>query len=126
MKIGFIPFAPLGKGFLTATIDPNQTFSKNDTRSKQPRFKKENMAINQVLVELIKKLAKEKQVTPAQIALAWVMAQGDWIVPIPGSRRGIPMGKKKTWKNIKRALDNMDLKAERWDPNSDNAKRVGK
>ena len=136
LKIGFIPFAPLGKGFLTATIDPNQTFSKNDTRSKQPRFKKENMAINQVLVELIKKLAKEKQVTPAQIALAWVMAQGDWIVPIPGSRKlsrieeNIKASKvildEVDLKNIKRALDNMDLKAERWDPNSDNAKRVGK
>ena len=125
LKIGFIPFAPLGKGFLTATIDPNQTFSKN-----------ENMAINQVLVELIKKLAKEKQVTPAQIALAWVMAQGDWIVPIPGSRKlsrieeNIKASKvildEVDLKNIKRALDNMDLKAERWDPNSDNAKRVGK
>ena len=125
LKIGFIPFAPLGKGFLTATIDPNQ-----------PRFKKENMAINQVLVELIKKLAKEKQVTPAQIALAWVMAQGDWIVPIPGSRKlsrieeNIKASKvildEVDLKNIKRALDNMDLKAERWDPNSDNAKRVGK
>lgn len=136
MKYGFIPFAPLGKGFLTATIDPNQTFSKNDTRSKQPRFKKENMAINQVLVELIKKLAKEKQVTPAQIALAWVMAQGDWIVPIPGSRKlsrieeNIKASKvildEVDLKNIKRALDNMDLKAERWDLNSDNAKRVGK
>lgn len=85
--IGFIPFAPLGKGFLTATINPDQTFEKNDTRSRQPRFRKESMEANQVLVDLVKKLAEQKRATPAQIALAWVMAQKPWIVPIPGSRK---------------------------------------
>lgn len=136
LQIGFIPFAPLGKGFLTATIDPNQTFDKTDTRSKQPRFKKESMEANQVLVDLVKEIAKEKKATPAQVALAWVMAQKDWIVPIPGSRKlsrieenikatDISLSKDELIR-MKEALNTMELKAERWDPNSPNAKRVGK
>jgi aryl-alcohol dehydrogenase-like predicted oxidoreductase len=136
LGIGFIPFAPLGKGFLTATIDPDQTFAKNDTRSRQPRFRKENMLANQVLVELIKKIANEKNAAPAQVALAWVLAQKPWIVPIPGSRKLSRIqenihatevklsGAELT--EIRAALDNLDLKADRWDPDSDNAKRVGK
>ncbi|GKU25192.1 aldo/keto reductase [Clostridium folliculivorans] len=136
LGIGFIPFAPLGKGFLTATIDVNQTFAENDTRSRQPRFRKENMEANQVLVELIKTIADEKGATPAQVALAWVMDQKPFIVPIPGSRRlsRIEENIKATdielsdleLANIKDVLDNLELKADRWDPNSANAKRIGK
>jgi len=136
LEIGFVPFAPLGKGFLTATIDMNQTFAKNDTRSKQPRFRKENMEANQVLVDLVKKIAVEKDDTPAQVALAWVMAQKPFIVPIPGSRKlsrieenikasNIELTTEELTK-IREVLDNLELKADRWDPNSANAKRVGK
>lgn len=136
LHIGFIPFAPLGKGFLTGTVDANQTFDKTDTRSRQPRFKKESMQANQVLLDFIHDLAKQKQATPAQIALAWVMAQKDWIVPIPGSRKIHRVEEnikasditftKEELNSIREKLDTMDLKAERWDPNSDFAKRVGK
>jgi aryl-alcohol dehydrogenase-like predicted oxidoreductase len=134
--IGFVPFAPLGKGFLTATIDVNQTFAKNDTRSRQPRFRKENMEANQVLVDLVKKIAAEKDATPAQIALAWVMHQKPFIVPIPGSRKLSRIEENikaadielttEELARIREALDNLELKADRWDPDSANAKRVGK
>lgn len=87
LGIGFVPFAPLGKGFLTGTIDKNATFDSSDFRSIVPRFKPENIEANQVLVELIKKIAAGKDATPAQIALAWVLAQKPWIVPIPGTRK---------------------------------------
>jgi aryl-alcohol dehydrogenase-like predicted oxidoreductase len=87
LEIGFVPFAPLGKGFLTGTIDKNATFVSSDFRSIVPRFKPENIEVNQVLVDLIKKIAAGKDATPAQIALAWVLAQKPWIVPIPGTRK---------------------------------------
>ncbi|GIM46179.1 aldo/keto reductase [Collibacillus ludicampi] len=87
LGIGFVPFSPLGKGFLTGTIDKNATFVESDFRSIVPRFKPENLEANQVLVELIKKIAAGKNATPAQIALAWVLAQKPWIVPIPGTRK---------------------------------------
>lgn len=87
LGIGFVPFSPLGKGFLTGKIDKNATFVSSDFRSMVPRFKPENIEANQVLVELIKKIAIEKDVTPAQIALAWVLVQKPWIVPIPGTRK---------------------------------------
>jgi len=84
LGIGFVPFSPLGKGFLTGKIDKNATFDSSDFRSIVPRFKPENIEANQVLVELIKEIAAGKDATPAQIALAWVLAQKPWIVPIPG------------------------------------------
>ena len=87
LGIGFVPFSPLGKGFLTGKIDNNATFVSSDFRSIVPRFKPENIAANQILVELIKKIAVGKDATPAQIALAWVLAQKPWIVPIPGTRK---------------------------------------
>jgi aryl-alcohol dehydrogenase-like predicted oxidoreductase len=87
LGIGFVPFSPLGKGFLTGKIDKNATFVSSDFRSIVPRFKPENIEANQVLVEMIKKIAVEKDVSPAQIALAWVLAQKPWIVPIPGTRK---------------------------------------
>jgi aryl-alcohol dehydrogenase-like predicted oxidoreductase len=87
LGIGFVPFSPLGKGFLTGRFDRNSTFSSSDFRSVVPRFTTENLDANQVLVELIKKVAKEKNATPAQIALAWLLAQKPWIVPIPGTTK---------------------------------------
>lgn len=87
LGIGFVPFAPLGKGFLTGTIDKNATFVSSDFRSIVPRFQPENLEANQVLVELIKTIAAEKDATSAQIALAWVLARKPWIIPIPGTRK---------------------------------------
>jgi aryl-alcohol dehydrogenase-like predicted oxidoreductase len=87
LGIGFVPFSPLGKGFLTGKIDKNATFVSSDFRSIVPRFKPENIEANQILVELIKKIAVGKDASPAQIALAWVLAQKPWIVPIPGTRK---------------------------------------
>ena len=87
LGIGFVPFSPLGKGFLTGRFDKNATFASSDFRSKVPRFTAENLDANQHLVNLIKKVAVGKKATPPQIALAWVLAQKPWIVPIPGTRK---------------------------------------
>ena len=87
LGIGFVSFSPLGKGFLTGKIDKNATFDSSDFRSIVPRFKSENIEANQVLVDLIQAIAEEKEAKPAQIALAWVLAQKPWIVPIPGTRK---------------------------------------
>lgn len=87
LGIGFVPFSPLGKGFLTGTIDPNTAFGANDFRNVVPRFTAEARAANQVLVDAIKRLAEARHATPAQIALAWLLAQKPWIVPIPGTTK---------------------------------------
>lgn len=87
LGIGFVPFSPLGKGFLTGRFDRNTTFGEGDLRPIYPRFSTEAMEANQVLVDFVKDLAKEKNATAAQIALAWILARKPWIVPIPGSRR---------------------------------------
>lgn len=87
LGIGFVPFSPLGKGFLTGKMDANTQFEANDFRNSVPRFSAENRAANMALVELVTKIATEKEATPAQIALAWVMAQKPWIVPIPGTTK---------------------------------------
>lgn len=87
LGIGFVPFSPLGKGFLTGKIDETTTFDKNDFRNTVPRFTAENRKANQELVDLLSKIAKEKKVTNAQIALAWLLAQKPWIVPIPGTTK---------------------------------------
>jgi aryl-alcohol dehydrogenase-like predicted oxidoreductase len=87
LGIGFVPFSPLGKGFLTGAIDATTTFDKTDFRNVVPRFSPENRAANQAVVDLLKAIAAEKQATPAQIALAWVLAQKPWIVPIPGTTK---------------------------------------
>jgi aryl-alcohol dehydrogenase-like predicted oxidoreductase len=87
LGIGFVPFSPLGKGFLTGQIDVNTAFSKNDFRNSIPRFNEENRQANMALVELVKQLAQQKNATPAQIALAWINAQKPWIVPIPGTTK---------------------------------------
>jgi len=87
LGIGFVPFSPLGKGFLTGTIDANATFGDQDFRRVVPRFSPEALKANQALVDLIGQLAATKGVTPAQIALAWLLAQRPWIVPIPGTTK---------------------------------------
>lgn len=87
LNIGFVPYSPLGKGFLTGAFDKTATFASNDFRSKVPRFSPESIEANQNFVEYIKQIASEKNVTPAQIALAWILAQKSWIVPIPGTTK---------------------------------------
>jgi aryl-alcohol dehydrogenase-like predicted oxidoreductase len=87
LGIGFVPFSPLGKGFLTGKIDEATTFDKSDFRNTVPRFSEENRKANQALVDLLEKIAKEKVATNAQIALAWLLAQKPWIVPIPGTTK---------------------------------------
>ncbi len=87
LGIGFVPFSPLGKGFLTGKIDQHTTFSQNDFRNTVPRFSGENRKANQVLIDLLGRIAKDKHATPAQIALAWLLAQKPWIVPIPGTTK---------------------------------------
>ena len=87
LGIGFVPFSPLGKGFLTGKIDEATTFSKDDFRNIVPRFSAENRKANQVLVELLGSIAAGKRATPAQVALAWLLARKPWIVPIPGTTK---------------------------------------
>jgi aryl-alcohol dehydrogenase-like predicted oxidoreductase len=87
LGIGFVPFSPLGKGFLTGKIDENTKFDSSDFRNTVPRFSPEARKANQALVDLIGEFAEQKKTTPAQIALAWVLAQKPWIVPIPGTTK---------------------------------------
>jgi aryl-alcohol dehydrogenase-like predicted oxidoreductase len=87
LGIGFVPFSPLGKGFLTGKIDDSTSFDKTDFRSSVPRFAPEARKANHAIVELLGKIAAEKKATPAQIALAWLLAQKPWIVPIPGTTK---------------------------------------
>jgi len=87
LGIGFVPFSPLGRGFLTGKIDENTTFDSSDFRNKVPRFTPEARKANQTLVELLRSIGKRKDATPAQIALAWLLAQRPWIVPIPGTTK---------------------------------------
>jgi aryl-alcohol dehydrogenase-like predicted oxidoreductase len=87
LGIGFVPFSPLGKGFLTGKISEDTKFEKNDFRNIVPRFTPENRKANQVVVDLISRFAQQKKATPAQIALAWLLAQKPWIVPIPGTTK---------------------------------------
>jgi aryl-alcohol dehydrogenase-like predicted oxidoreductase len=87
LGIGFVPFSPLGKGFLTGKIDENTTFDSGDFRNTVPRFDPEARKANRAFVELLERIAERKQATPAQIALAWLLAQKPWIVPIPGTTK---------------------------------------
>src|SRR5207248_8363717 len=87
LGIGFVPFSPLGKGFLTGKINENTTFDSSDFRNIVPRFTPEARKANQALVDLVGNIAKQKKATPAQIALAWLLAQKPWIVPIPGTTK---------------------------------------
>jgi aryl-alcohol dehydrogenase-like predicted oxidoreductase len=87
LGIGFVPFSPLGRGFLTGKVDENTTFDSSDLRSTLPRFTPDARKANQALVDLLGEIAKRKRATPAQIALAWLLAQKPWIVPIPGTTK---------------------------------------
>jgi aryl-alcohol dehydrogenase-like predicted oxidoreductase len=87
LGIGFVPFSPLGKGFLTGKIDSDTKFDSTDFRNSVPRFSEENRKANQALVDVISSFAKQKKTTPAQIALAWLLAKKPWIVPIPGTTK---------------------------------------
>ncbi len=134
LGIGFVPFAPLGKGFLTGKMDKNTTFSASDFRSIVPRFKSENLEANQGLVNLIKTIAEEKNASPAQIALGWVLAQKPWICPIPGTtkleRLEENLGAVKVeltteeLTNLNQALSKIKILGDRYP--AEYAKRVGK
>ena len=87
LGIGFVPYSPLGKGFLTGAIEENATFDSSDFRSTLPRFTPEALKANQALIDLLNSIAKRKKATPAQIALAWLLAQKPWMVPIPGTTK---------------------------------------
>ena len=87
LGIGFVPFSPLGAGFLTGKIDTSTTFSRTDFRSISPRFAPDARAANMAMVHLLKRIAERKHAMPAQIALAWLLEQTPWIVPIPGTRK---------------------------------------
>src|SRR5207253_1311733 len=87
LGIGFVPFRPLGRGFLTGEMNENTTFDSSDLRSTLPRFTPEARKANQTLVDLLGEIAERKKATPAQIALAWLLAQKPWIVPIPGTTK---------------------------------------
>lgn len=87
LGIGFVPFSPLGRGFLTGKIDEETTFSSSDMRNRLPRFTQEARKANQALIDLVKLIGEQKNATPAQIALAWLLAQKPWIVPIPGTTK---------------------------------------
>ena len=87
LGIGFVPFSPLGRGYLTGKIDENTTFDSSDIRSRSPRYTPEARKANQVVIDLLARMGEQKGATPAQIALAWLLAQRPWIVPIPGSRK---------------------------------------
>jgi len=87
LGIGFVPFSPLGKGFLTGSVTPGTTFAEGEIRGRIPRFEAENLTANQALIDQVRSLAAERDATPGQIALAWLLAQATYIVPIPGTRR---------------------------------------
>src|ERR1700731_2827205 len=87
LGIGFVPFSPLGKGFLTGAINENTTFASSDFRSTLPRFTPEALKVNQALIDLLGSIGKQKNATPAQIALTWLLARKPWIVPIPGTTK---------------------------------------
>jgi aryl-alcohol dehydrogenase-like predicted oxidoreductase len=87
LGIGFVPYSPLGRGFLTGKMDENTTFDVKDFRSALPRFSPEAIKANQVVIDLLKQIGRQKDATPAQIALAWLLAQKPWIVPIPGTTK---------------------------------------
>ena len=87
LEIGVVPYSPLGRGYLTGKVDENTTFDSTDIRARNPRFAPEAIKANRVVIELLEKMGAQKEATPAQIALAWLLAQKPWIVPIPGSRK---------------------------------------
>lgn len=107
LGIGFVPFSPLGKGFLTGKIKKDATFQKDDFRSIVPRFAPENLKANQEMVDVLEKIARELNVTPAQIALAWLLARKPWIVPIPGTTKESRMIENNQSAEIELSSENM-------------------
>lgn len=107
LGIGFVPFSPLGKGFLTGKFGKNSTFESNDFRSLIPRFNQESLEVNQKFVEYIKEFAEKKNATPAQIALAWLLAQKPWMVPIPGTTKLERLGENLGAVNIELTFDEL-------------------
>jgi aryl-alcohol dehydrogenase-like predicted oxidoreductase len=87
LGVGLVPYSPLGRGYLTGKIDESTTYDKSDIRSRNPRFTPEAIRANRAVVDLLERIGKERGATPAQIALAWLLAQKPWIVPIPGTRK---------------------------------------
>ena len=134
LGIGFVPFSPLGNGFLTGLFDKNSSFDSSDFRSIVPRFSPENLDASQVLVKLVEDIAAEKKATPAQIALAWVLAQKPWIVPIPGTTKlqrlhenlgAVDVELTGTeLDNLNQALAKIEISGDRYPPEL--AKRAGK
>lgn len=135
LGIGFVPFSPLGKGFLTGKITENTTFEKGDYRGNVfPRFSEENRKANMKLVDIVTELAKQKEATPAQIALAWLLAQKPWIVPIPGTTKvhrleeniggaSIALSGNDLWE-INDAISNIEVQGARYPESLQ--KRIGK
>ncbi|MEQ0564241.1 aldo/keto reductase [Amycolatopsis sp. NEAU-NG30] len=116
LGIGFVPFSPLGKGFLTGTVTAATQFTSGDVRAGIPRFTEDNRAANQALVDHVTTLARERNATPGQIALAWLLAQHPWIVPIPGTRRLERVGENATATQVALSADelaDLDSLAER-------------
>ena len=107
LGIGFVPFSPLGRGYLTGNINKNTIFEKNDFRNILPRFSKEAIGDNEVIVDFLKKESEKMNVTPAQIALAWLLAQKPWIVPIPGTRKSNRLGENLGAVNVKLSADQL-------------------
>ena len=107
LGIGFVPFSPLGKGFLTGAISKDTQFAANDFRNIVPRFKPENRDANQVVVDLVSDFAKRKNATPAQVALAWLLAQKPWIVPIPGTTKIHRLEENLGGANVKLSADDL-------------------
>jgi len=124
LGIGFVPFSPLGKGFLTGKMNADTEFDKTDWRNVMPRFSKENREANQIIVDLVTRIAAEQNATPAQIALAWLLAQKPWIVPIPGTTNTTRLEensggaaltlREEELATIKQALDRISLQGERY------------
>jgi aryl-alcohol dehydrogenase-like predicted oxidoreductase len=124
LGIGFVPFSPLGKGFLTGKMNQNTAFDKTDWRNVMPRFSKENREANHILVDLVTRIAGEQNATPAQIALAWLLAQKPWIAPIPGTTNmtrlaenigGVDLTLSEAeLATIQNALDSISLQGERY------------
>jgi aryl-alcohol dehydrogenase-like predicted oxidoreductase len=108
LGIGFVPFSPLGKGFLTGKIDEQTTINSNDFRSTIPRFNPENRKANAVLVDLLKKIGDKKSATPAQVALAWLLAQKPWIVPIPGTTKVNRLEENLEAANVELGVDDLE------------------
>ncbi|WP_353115416.1 aldo/keto reductase [Nitratidesulfovibrio sp.] len=135
LGIGFVPFSPLGKGFLAGRFDKTATFGGDDFRSIVPRFSPENLDANQALVALVKSVAAAKQATPAQVALAWVLAQKPWIVPIPGTTKMARVEENQggadivltesDLRELNAALARIEIAGDRYPADSDFAKRTG-